>query len=86
MGQTNVALEGNVPNGKDPGTNKKSKGTSRNTGLIGGKGGENGKEASFFANNSFVCNAIRKIIKRDHLSWWISGAHDPLSIFMFLQK
>lgn len=46
MGQTNVALEGNVPNGKDPGTNKKSKGTSRNTGLIGGKGGENGKEAS----------------------------------------
>ncbi|KAF7135198.1 hypothetical protein RHSIM_Rhsim08G0112800 [Rhododendron simsii] len=46
MGQTNVALEGNVPSGKDPGANKKSKGTSRNTGLIGGKGGENGKEAS----------------------------------------
>ncbi|XP_058228595.1 G-box-binding factor 1 isoform X2 [Rhododendron vialii] len=46
MGQTNVALEGNVLNGKDPGTTKKSKGTSRNTGLIGGKGGENGKEAS----------------------------------------
>lgn len=46
-----MASEGNLPNGTDPTTNKKSKGTSRNTGLIGSKGEENGKERSGSGND-----------------------------------
>lgn len=57
MGQTNVASEGNLPNGTDPTTNKKSKGTSRNTGLIGGKGEENGKERSGSGNDGATQSA-----------------------------
>lgn len=49
--QTNPESNGKHSDGKDSVSAKKSKGTSRNTGIAGGKSGESGKATSGSGND-----------------------------------
>ncbi|XP_057491822.1 G-box-binding factor 1-like isoform X2 [Actinidia eriantha] len=57
IGQTNVEMEGKASDGKVRASNKKSKGSPGNNGLIASKGGESGKVASGSGNDGTTQSA-----------------------------
>ncbi|GFY86402.1 hypothetical protein Acr_05g0000410 [Actinidia rufa] len=57
IGQTNVDMEGKASDGKGRASNKKSKGSPGNNGLIASKGGESGKVASGSGNDGTTQSA-----------------------------